>query len=173
MKKLFLLLISSFLFLNASQTNIDNLLIKAKNQNKHLMFFYWMPGCPLCKKMLNENFKDENLVKTMNENLIVVNINITSKDEVVFDDFIGTQKEFAKKMRVFAVPATQFLDSNGKEIKIIEDETVTENPMKYQPIHGPREIRDYKKYFDYVVNKNYLGTKFDEYSAHWDYENDD
>lgn len=172
MKKILLILLIFSFFLNAKDIDVNVLSNQAKKENKHLMFFYHMPGCPKCKKMLRENFKDEKIIKTINENFILVNIDITSNTKIKFKDFEGTEKSFAKYMKVYAVPATQFFDNNFNEIKIIEDDDTQTDKNRYQPILGLRDIRDYNKYFDFVILKNYITTSFEEFSSQWDFEHD-
>lgn len=172
MKRIVLLLLFAFMLLKSEELNIDKLLIQAKNENKQLMFFYIMPGCPYCKKMINENFKDIYVSSKIKSHFILINIDATSNDSVKFRDFEGSQEEFSKYMKAFVVPSTQFLDQNGNEIKIIEDDETVAKKELFQPIIGPRDTRDYKKYLDYIISNEYKRVEFSEYSADWDYHHD-
>lgn len=172
MKKILFSIIFLLSFISANEIDIDKLIIQAKKENKNLMFFYHMPGCPLCEKMLKQNFKDDYVLKSIKKNFILVDIDITSNDNVRFKDFYGNKKVFSKSMNVFAVPATQFFDTYANEIKIVDEEDIDIKKDTFQPLIGPRDIRDYKKYLDYIISKEYQKIQFDIYSSQWDFDHE-
>lgn len=110
---LFFVLVSST---QAADIDIDKLLITAKKQNKHLLFFHHIPGCPYCKAMLDENFKDEKLLKEISTNFIHVEIYTANEERVKFQDFEGSTKEFSDHLGAFVYPSTIFMNSDGKII---------------------------------------------------------
>jgi thioredoxin-related protein len=128
---LFLLFIS---FANAQSIDVNKLLKEAKESKKDLIVFNHIPGCPYCKSMLEENFKDENIKKELDKHFIYVDVYTKDKDLISFKDFKGTHREFSKHLGAFAYPATIFIDYNGKVIhKAIGYRNIGEyiNELKY------------------------------------------
>lgn len=78
--KLLFLLLTFTLFANAENiVDINQKLEQAKKENKSLMFFYHVPDCPFCERMLDENFKDEKILKLINDNFIFIDIYTADK----------------------------------------------------------------------------------------------
>lgn len=92
----FFLLIFSVSIYAKESININEKLNQVTSKNKSLMFYFHIPDCPYCEKMINQNFKDEKILKLINENFILVDIYTADKKNIVFKDFEGTPKEFAK-----------------------------------------------------------------------------
>lgn len=113
-------LIKPFLFFlllscaHSSDIDISQLIDDAKKQNKHIMFFHHIPGCPYCKSMLNENFKDEKILKVIKKDFIHVDIYTANKGAVTYKDFKGSFKEFSAHIGAFVFPSTIFMDFEGK-----------------------------------------------------------
>ena len=100
----------------AKELNLNTISNQAKKQNKQLMFFFHIPGCPYCKSMLKENFKDKETLKEIDRNFVFVDIYTKDDAVVTFKDFKGTPKEFTKYMRVFTYPTTQFRSASSQLI---------------------------------------------------------
>lgn len=154
--KSFLLLV---LFTNAhaAEVNVDKLLQEAKDQNKSLMFFHHIPGCPYCKRMLDENFKDETILNVVNENFIYVDIYTADKDSVTFKKFSGTHKEFSVYIDAVAFPATIFMNSNGN---------VTHRAIGY------RNIDEHFADITYISTKSYKTMSLESYIEKLEFEKD-
>ena len=107
---LFLMAISS---LHGADIDVDKLLVRAKEQNKYLLFFHHIPRCPYCKAMLDENFKDEKIVKEIAANFIHVEIYTANQGSVRFQEFEGSTKEFSAHVGAFVYPSTIFMNGEG------------------------------------------------------------
>ncbi len=87
----------------------------AAAQNKRLMLFFYQDGCPYCKKLIEFNFTQHDIVKKAQSTVDVLAINIWGDREVTWlDGETMTEKAFAKKMRVMFTPTMLFLDEQGK-----------------------------------------------------------
>lgn len=114
-------LILTFLLFIFTQTtfakdviNIDEKIAQAQKEEKNIMFYFHIPDCPYCTRMLDENFKDEKILNLIKGNLILVDIYTAEKKDFKFKDFKGSAKEFAKHIGINAYPATLFMDKNAK-----------------------------------------------------------
>lgn len=156
--KLFFLIFSLTIFLNANEViDINKKIEQAKNENKSLMFFFHVPDCPFCERMLSENFKDEKTLKLIDKNFIFVDIYTANKNDYLFNKFKGSAKEFAKLTKAFAYPATLFMDTNGKVI--------------YKAI-GYRNIKEYIFEIKYVTTKSYNKMPLDEFIVKMEMEDE-
>lgn len=140
---------------NASEVNIDMLLEQAKSQNKHVMFYHHIPGCPYCKKMLEENFKDPNILKIINENFVYVEIYTAHSGPVIFKNFTGTHKEFSVYAGAVAYPATIFMNSEGEIV--------------HRAI-GYRNIDEHLADITYISTKNYETINLESYIEKLEFE---
>lgn len=146
-----------FLFTNAHGTeiDIDKLLQNAKDQNKSIMFYHHIPGCPYCKRMFDENFKDPALLKVIDENFIYVEIYTADKDAITFKEFKGTHKEFSTHIGAIAFPATIFMDGSGNIV--------------HRAI-GYRNIDEHYADITYISTQNYKTMDLESYIEKLEFE---
>lgn len=145
-----LLLLFIFTILNATNIDLDKIVEVAKNQNKQILIFHHIPGCPYCKAMLTENFKDGTILKEIDKNFIYVDIFTADKDIVKFKDFRGTHKDFSAYIGAVAYPATIFMDAEGKVI--------------YRSI-GYRNIDEYLPELKYISTRSYEKMDLESYKT--------
>ncbi|MCZ7398071.1 MAG: thioredoxin family protein [Candidatus Methanoperedens sp.] len=86
----------------------------AKAQGKPVFVYARSESCGWCKKFEEETFTNESVIKTLNENFILVSIDVYK------------QNNESRNFRVRGTPTEIFLDSNGTEIKRIPGYTDTE-----------------------------------------------
>ena len=154
-----LLLISIFIgTIEAKPINVNQILQMAKQKDKKIMFFFHIPYCHYCESMLDENFKDKNTLKYIKKYFILVDIYSTKKQIVIFKNFKGTHKEFAKYLNTKAVPATFFMDKEGKII--------------HKAI-GYRNIDEYLVEMKYVSTNSYKSQQFEAFKQKLEFESDD
>lgn len=157
--KLLFLFFSLTVFANANDViNIDKKVTQAQKEGKDIMFYFHIPHCPYCKRMLDENFKDEKILTLIKENLILVDVYTALKKEFVFKNFRGTAKEFAKYLGAKAYPATLFMDKDAK--------------VFYKAI-GYRNIQEYIYEIKYIITQSYKTMELDEFILKVEMEDDD
>ncbi|VVB94520.1 Thiol:disulfide interchange protein DsbD [uncultured archaeon] len=96
-------------------TDLGLALEEAKVQGKPVFVYFRSESCGWCKKFEEETFTNESVIKTLNENFILVSIDVNE------------QKGDTRTFRVRGTPAEIFLDPDGTEIKRIPGYTETEN----------------------------------------------
>ncbi len=153
----FLLLLILFTFANGTEVDLNKLIVQAKNQNKFIMFFNHIPGCPYCKAMLDENFKDPKILEVINKNFIYVDIYTADTNIITFKDFKGTYRKFSKYIGAVAYPATIFMDTDANVI--------------HRAI-GYRNIDEHLTDITYISTKSYKKMKFEPYKEKLDFEKD-
>lgn len=154
-KSFFLLML--FTHAHATEVDVNKLLEEAKKQNKHIMFFHHVPGCPYCKRMQDENFKDPALLEIIHKNFILVDIYTADKDTVTFKEFADTHKAFSKHIGAVAYPATLFMDSEGKIV--------------HRAI-GYRNIDEHFADITFISSKNYKTMDLEAYREKLEFEKD-
>ena len=150
---LFLLVSSSY----GTDIDINKLLQVAKNQHKHIMFFHHIPGCPYCKTMLDENFKDVSILKEVHKDFVYVDIFIADNGNVKFKDFKGSYKEFSAYIGAPVYPSTIFMNGDGKVV--------------HKAI-GYRNIDEYFAEITYVSTNSYKIMNLEEYVQKLEFEKD-
>lgn len=154
-----ILLLFTITSLNAEQSvNIDQKLQNAQKEDKQLMVFFHIPYCPYCKRMLDKNFKDEKVLALIKENFILLDLFTADNDEIVFRDFKGSIKEFAKHIGAVAYPATIYLDTKGEVV--------------FRSI-GYRNIIEYIPELKYIASKSYKNKEFEEYKLELEMADDE
>ncbi|MBE0496138.1 MAG: thioredoxin family protein [Campylobacterales bacterium] len=113
-KTLFVLLIASCAY--ALDVDVASIAHDAKKQNKHVMFFHHIPGCPYCKAMLDENFKDEAILKEIEAHFIYVDVYTQTQGTITYKDFKGSYKAFSAHVGAFAYPSTLFMNGEGEVV---------------------------------------------------------
>jgi len=88
-------------------TELQPALETAKEQNKPVFVYVRSEYCGWCKRFEEETFTNQSVIKTLNENFILVSIDV------------DIQKNETRSFRVRGTPTEIFLDSNGTEIKRI------------------------------------------------------
>jgi thioredoxin-related protein len=114
---------------------------EAAEQNKHVILFFQLNGCPYCDRMLSESFESEPLTSYIQQNFDTIAINVKGDREIAFNDEITvTEKELSEILKVRATPAILFLDGNNK--------TVTR-------VNGYRAPQRFQQVLQYVNQKAY------------------
>jgi thioredoxin-related protein len=111
-KVLFVLLITNFAY--AADITVVDIAKEAKNEDKHIMFFHHIPGCPYCKAMRDENFKEEAITKEIAKHFIAVDVYTKTEGTISYKDFKGSYKAFSAHVGAFAYPSTVFMNGEGE-----------------------------------------------------------
>ena len=151
-----LLLLFSFAILNASDIDLDKIVEVAKAQNRQILIFHHVPNCPYCKTMLDENFKDDTILKEISKNFVYVDIYTADKGSIKFRDFKGSHKEFSAYIGAVVYPSTIFMNNEGEVI--------------HRAI-GYRNIDEYLAEMKYVSTQSYKTMDIESYLQKLEMEN--
>lgn len=95
-------------------TQVQPALEAAKAQGKPIFIYARSKVCGWCKKFEAETFTNQTVIKTLNENFILLSIDVYE------------QKSESVNLRVRGTPTEIFLNENGIEIKRIPGYTQTQ-----------------------------------------------
>ena len=108
---------------------------EASEAGRRLVLYFYQDGCPYCKKLLETNFSQRDIVDKTRGNFDVVAINMWGDREVTdLDGELMTEKRFAEKMRVMFTPTLLFLDEQGDVVVRLNG---------YYPPHQFETVLDY------------------------------
>ena len=87
---------------------------EATGNGKRVMLYFYQDGCPYCKKLIQDNFTNKDIVAKIKKNFDVIAINMWGDKEVIDVDGKETiEKDFANKLKVMYTPTILFLDEKG------------------------------------------------------------
>jgi len=152
---LFVLLLQTSLLSN--DLNLNTLITKAKETNKHLLVLLGQTGCPYCKKMKKFILNDPDVAPFLKENLLFEYVDIKKNGEVKYKNFIGTKRKFALHVGHRFYPSTIFIDGNG-------------NIVHEQP--GVIRKAVFMNILEFIKRKSYNKSSFDDYMSEKEFEED-
>lgn len=88
---------------------------EAAANDRRVMLYFYQDGCPYCKKLLETNFSQRDIVASTRRYFDVIAINMWGDRDVV--DFAGstvTEKNFAAALKVMFTPTLLLLNEQGK-----------------------------------------------------------
>ena len=84
------------------------------DEGKYLVLFFHQAGCPYCDKMRARVHPSPTVVNYFEDNFVMMESNIRGNLDIVMPDGTeGTERDFAKKVRVRATPVFIFYDKDG------------------------------------------------------------
>jgi len=122
---------------------------EASEENKHVMLYIYLNGCPYCHKMLEDNIKNAPYTDFIKQNFDIIALNMKGDRSVQMNEELSlTEKELATKLKVMYTPTIVFLNS---------DNTVVART------NGYRSVKDFKLVLNYVQQKHYEKTSLVKY----------
>ena len=122
---------------------------EANDENKHLMLYMHLTGCPYCYKMVEEGFKNNTNTQIIKDNFDVVAINIRGNKEVTLkEDMTMTEDQVRDHYKVRFTPTIVFLDGNNKMV---------------HKVNGYRSVENFKNVLDFVKSRAYQSTTLAEF----------
>jgi len=153
MLKTFLVISFVFLFLEAREINLDKLLKTANTSNKHLFVFLHKNHCGYCQRMIDFTLKNDTVELFLNKYFIFEHINVSENDNIIYKEFKGNGREFAKHIWYDFYPTSLFFNKNGEAIFI---------EAGYQNKKIPNEQRFYK-ILNFIQSGSYKNMELFEY----------
>ncbi len=122
---------------------------EAAEDDKHVILFMHLNGCPYCFKMTEENFKHSPDTPFIQEHFDVIAINIKGDREVALnEDQTLTEKELSDLVRVNYTPTTVFLNQKNQVV------------LK---LNGYRSVEAFRHTLRFVQQKRYLEMTLADY----------
>jgi thioredoxin-related protein len=126
--------------------NIDTLEKKANIENKNLLFFFHMDYCPYCEMMIRQNFTQKDLAN-LKHNFTFIDINISDNDTIIYQDFKGSKKEFARRYEIYLFPTVIFINDGEVAYKV----------------RGYRKKAKFNHILNYIKSKSYEDETIGEF----------
>jgi thioredoxin-related protein len=124
---------------------------EAAAAGRRVMLYFYQDGCPYCKKLLETNFSQRDIVDLTRSRFDVIAINMWGDREVVDRDGTpGTEKKFAADLKVMFTPTLLFLNEQGEVLMRLNG---------YYPPHKFAAV------LDYVGQRRERGMDFRTYLA--------
>ncbi len=133
-------------------------LAEAKAQGKDLIIMVEQPGCPYCRELHQVNLRIPQIVETMKENYMVVQLDMRGSREVTdFDGETLEERDAVRKWRVAFTPTLIFIpgeeaDSDGT----IRDRAAMMMPGYFKPFHFDTMLH-------FISEDAYKGGDFQRY----------
>jgi thioredoxin-related protein len=129
--------------------DIEEDVADAKDNNKDVLLFFHLAGCPYCDMVLNENFRGGKNTDFIQKHFSVIAINIKGDKEVSFNGMSGvTEKLLSQQLRVQYTPTIVFISK--------------ENEVVYRT-NGYRSPKAIKNVLNYVTDQAYKKMSLSSY----------
>jgi thioredoxin-related protein len=129
----------------------------AAAQGKGLIVIFEQRGCPYCRELHNVNFERPEIVKYMNDNFLVVQLNLWGDREVLdFDGETLSEKDLASKWFVNFTPTTVLISPKAVGATSVREATAFVMPGYFKPFH-------YISSLEYVMSGEYKTLGFQRF----------
>lgn len=125
------------------------------DEGKFLVLFFHQAGCPYCDKMRARVLPSSKVMAYFDDKFVMMESNIRGNLDIVMPDGTeGTERDFAKKVRVRATPVFIFYDQDGSPALrttgfLDVDRFVLAGKFVAEGIHKTR-----KSFFRYLQEQN-------------------
>lgn len=123
MHKLIINLFSVILLFNISlfarSIDINAIVKKSIDKNKHLFVFLHRTDCGYCESMLTFTLDDDPVKELVDKKFVFLHINISEDDLVTYKRFSGNGRAFAKHVGYNIYPSSLFLNSKNEIIHAV------------------------------------------------------
>jgi len=116
------------------------------------------PNCGHCSHMIKFTLQDDEIAKEINSKFIYVDLFTGDEGDVVYKDFRGSRRDFAKHIGYDFYPTSLFIDEHSKIVNVTP---------------GAREQDFFIDVLNYVSTKQYLTMEFETYLDNLDLERDE
>ncbi len=122
---------------------------QAAQQGKHVLLYFWRPGCSWCAKMEATNYADTSIANLVNNMFVPIKINGWSKDKFATASGELSGAELSNQFQLTGYPAVWFLESDGSKINVL-------------PGYAPPD--DFKLLLKYVGENHYKSKNFKDFA---------
>lgn len=123
MHKLIINLFSVILLFNISlfarSIDINAIVKKSIDKNKHLFVFLHRTDCGYCESMLTFTLDDDPVKELVDKKFVFLHINISEDDLVTYKRFSGNGRAFAKHVGYNIYPSSLLLNSKNEIIHAV------------------------------------------------------
>lgn len=120
----------------------------AMENGKWVLLDIYTEWCPYCRRMNNETYKDERVLKALEQYYYPVRIDAESNEVIVFNNEEVTMQELALAFQVSSYPTTVILTSEGE-------------PFAAQP--GFIDAPTFSDILSYVATESYENMTFEAF----------
>ena len=90
---------------------------EARADKRRVMIYFGQNGCPWCRKLMETNFRRQDIIDRTRANFDAIEINILGSREVTWlDGRSRSEKAFAALLKVGYTPTLLFLDERGNVV---------------------------------------------------------
>lgn len=90
---------------------------EAADEGKRVMLYFGQDGCPYCKRLMEVDFRQRDIVATMRGHFDAIALNIWGdRDTVWLDGRARSEKQLAAFLKVQFTPTLLFLDEHGRVV---------------------------------------------------------
>ena len=155
--KAFLISLVLQLSLHSKEININQIINSTKTSQKHLFVWLHKTDCGYCESMREFTLENEIIKSFIDKHFIFVHINVSENDSVIYKDFHGSGRNFAKRIDYDFYPTSLFFDNNAEIIygEIgYRDNKITPNENRFFSILNFIKSKAYKSmdYEDYAFD---------------------
>ncbi|MBL6931865.1 MAG: thioredoxin fold domain-containing protein [Rhodospirillales bacterium] len=125
------------------------------DEGKFLVLFFHQAGCPYCDKMRARVHPSNKVMTYFEDKFVMMESNIRGNLDIVMPDGTqGTERDFAKKIRVRATPVYIFYDKDGTPALrttgfLDEDRFMLAGKYVVEGVHKTK-----KSFFRYIQEQN-------------------
>lgn len=122
---------------------------EASEEDKHVILYFHLDGCPYCYKMVEDNFKNSPYTDFLQERFDIIAINVKGDREIAFNEEVTlTEKELSQHLQTRYTPTMIFLDKDNTPVL---------------RINGYRSVESFKYALDFVDTKAYQQMNLSRY----------
>ncbi|SMN15191.1 thioredoxin SoxW [uncultured Candidatus Thioglobus sp.] len=119
----------------------------ALDENKTVLLYFHLDGCPYCDAMLAQNFNSGENLEFIKQNFSVIAVNIKGAKEITMSE-TKTEQELSQLLKVQYTPTIVFIGEDGKQAF---------------RTNGYRNSKEFRSVLEYVASKSYKNNTLSNY----------
>ena len=121
----------------------------ASDENKSVLLYFHLDGCPYCDAMLVQNFKSGDNLAFIQKHFSAIAVNLKGDREITMtEDETLLEKELSQKLKVQYTPTIIFIGEDGKQVF---------------RTNGYRTPKAFRHVLEYVVSQSYKNSTLSDY----------